>query len=188
MASSSNKRATAGKRNGRRKPSLKIPRFLRRRILLLILGLVVTAAGFHFTKGRVIMVTDGDTVVVHMGMGKTEKVRLYGIDAPESRQRGGKESTDFASALLLFQAVSLSVIDKDQYGRSVALIRLEDGRIGNEEMVRAGHAWVYRNYCREAFCAKWIALERQAKSKGLGLWRNANPEPPWKWRKANPRR
>lgn len=74
--------------------------------------------------------------------------------------------------------MSLAVIDKDQYGRSVALIRLEDGRIGNEEMVRAGHARVCRNYCREAFCAKLIVHERQAKSKGLDLWRNTNPELP----------
>lgn len=173
-------------RRGAKKSAL--PRFFRRKFIMLVIGLAVTAAGFHFTTGRVIQVADGDTIVVHTGMGKTDRIRLYGIDAPESRQRGGDEATGFARDMLLFSPVSLSVIDTDQYGRSVALVRLEDGRIANAEMVRAGHAWVYRNYCREAFCAQWLALEHQARKQGLGLWRQGNPLPPWQWRKANPRR
>jgi endonuclease YncB( thermonuclease family) len=165
-----------------------IPRRLYRKLIMLIVGLAVTAAGFHVTKGRVIQVADGDTVVVHTGMGRTDRIRLYGIDAPESKQRGGDEANGFARDMLLFSPVSLSVIDTDQYGRSVALIRLEDGRIANEEMVRAGHAWVYRGYCREAFCAKWLALEHQARKQGLGLWRRSDPTPPWQWRRAGQRR
>ena len=181
--------ASPKKRGASRKGSRTvIPWYLRRKIILLVIGLVVAATGFHFTKGRVIQVADGDTIVVHLGMGKTERVRLYGIDAPESRQKGGEDATAFAKTMLLFQSVALSEIDRDQYGRSVALVRLEDGRIANEEMVREGHAWVYRNYCREAFCAKWYALEHRAKKEGRGLWRQTNPTPPWQWRRANPRR
>lgn len=155
---------------------------------MLIAGLAVAAAGLHLSKGRVVQVTDGDTIVVHMGMGKTERVRLYGTDAPESRQAGGEEATAFAKALLLYQPVSLSEMDRDQHGRSVALVRLEDGRIANAEMVREGYAWVYRFYCREAFCAQWLALERDAKKRGLGLWRHGKPIPSWKWRRDNARR
>lgn len=155
---------------------------------MLAVGLAVAAIGFHFTKGRVVQVADGDTLVVHTSMGKTDRIRLYGIDSPELGQRGGDEARAFAEDMLLFSPVSLSVLDKDQYGRGVALVRLEDGRIANEEMVRAGLAWVYRAYCREAFCAKWLALEHQARKQGLGLWRHANPTPPWQWRRANPRR
>lgn len=184
MASSKKTRSSSGKQRA----SFNVPWFLKRKIFVLVAGLAVAAAGFHFSKGRVIQVADGDTVVVHMGMGKTERVRLYGVDAPESRQTGGADSAAFAQELLLYQPVSLSVMDRDQYGRTVALIRLQDGRIANEEMVREGHAWVYRNYCREAFCAQWLALEHRAKKEGRGLWRHANPTPPWKWRRAHPRR
>lgn len=184
MASPKKKGGQAKRRN-----SLpKIPWYLRRKIIMLIVGMAVAAAGFHLSKGRVVQVADGDTIVVHMGMGKTERVRLYGVDAPESRQVGGEEATAFAKSLLLYQPVSLSELDRDQYGRSVALVRLEDGRIANAEMVREGHAWVYRSYCREAFCAQWLALEHDAKKRGLGLWRRGNPTPPWKWRRDNPRR
>ena len=172
------------KRRGKRRVS----RWIGRKLIALVVGSLVIAAGFQFTKGRVIQVADGDTIVVHTDLGKTERVRLYGIDAPESKQRGGAESTHFARDLLFLETVSLSVTDTDQYGRAVALVKLKDGRIANEEMVRAGHAWVYRGYCREAFCASWLALERQAQKKGLGLWRQSKPMPPWKWRRNNPRR
>ena len=184
MASTPKKRGAPA----RRKLSQTLPWYLRRKVIILVLGLVTAAFGFHCSKGRVIQVADGDTVVVHTGMGKTERVRLYGVDAPESAQRGGAEATAFASSLLLFASVSLSEMDRDQYGRSVALVRLDDGRLVNEEMVREGHAWVYRAYCREAFCAKWLALEHQAKKQGRGLWRQDKPTPPWQWRRANPRR
>lgn len=172
------------KKNGLKK----LPWFLRRKILMLVIGLAVAAVGLHLSKGRVIQVVDGDTIVVHLGMGKTERVRLYGVDAPEFRQAGGKEATAFANALLLYQPVSLSEITRDQYGRSVALVRLEDGRTANAELVREGHAWVYRTYCRESFCARWLALEHDARKRGLGLWRNGTPTPPWKWRRDHTRR
>ena len=164
-----------------------VVRSVRRKLVALGIGLLVIAAGFLFSQGKIIRVTDGDTVVVLTG-GKTKKVRLYGIDAPELHQAGGKEAVDFATKLLLFETVSLSIIDQDQYGRSVALIRLDDGRIANEEMVREGHAWVYRNYCREAFCHSWYALEQKAQKQGLGLWRREKSVPPWEWRRNNPRR
>ena len=175
-----------GKQPKTRRPA-SLARSAWRKLVPLILGLLAIAGGFLFCQGKVLRVADGDTVDVLIG-GKREKVRLYGIDAPESAQAGGREAADFAAKFLLFETVSLSVVDRDQYGRSVALVRLEDGGIANEEMVRAGHAWVYRNHCREAFCAQWLALEYQAKKAGLGLWRRGKPVPPWQWRRNNPRR
>lgn len=176
------------KRRGKTPRSTTLPWFLRRKILLLLVGGLVILAGFFLSQGRVIKVVDGDTIVVLTEQGKSERIRLYGIDAPESAQKGGAEATAFARDLLLLQPVSLSVVDRDRYGRTVALVKLKDGRIANAEMVREGHAWVYRDYCREAFCASWLALEYQAKKQGKGLWRGDSPLPPWKWRRSNPRR
>lgn len=166
---------------------LRIPRFLSRRIIATVIACLTLAGGFFFCKGKVVQVSDGDTLTVLTGSGFT-KVRLYGVDCPESRQKGGEDATTFARDLLLLSPVSLSVMDTDQYGRKVAVVRLEDGRLANEELVRAGHAWVYRSWCREPICTRWLALERQAKKQGLGFWRHKNPVPPWQWRRANPRR
>lgn len=160
------------------------PRRFRRPLAALVFAAFLLAGGFFFCTGKVIRVADGDTVVVLTGVGTTQTVRLYGVDCPESGQRGGVEATEFARELLLFAPVSLSVVTQDQYGRSVALVRLADGRIVNEELVKAGHAWVYRTYCREAFCAAWLAHEYRAKKQALGLWKEKNPMPPWRWRRA----
>ena len=138
-------------------------------------------------RGIVSTVADGDTMEIRLAEGTLERIRLYGVDAPEYKQRGGKESAAFVKKLLQSQTVTVKTLNEDQYGRPVVLLFLEDGRTVNAEMVRTGHAWVYRNYCRETFCDQWIALEHQAKKQKLGLWQQNNPKPPWKWRRANPR-
>lgn len=156
---------------------------LSRKLALLLFAALVAAGSFFAAKGRVINVTDGDSLTVLTGRGQLVSVRLYGVDAPEYRQQGGSEAAAFAGDLALFSQVSLSVVEKDQYGRSVALVLLPDGRTLNEELVREGHAWVYRRYCDQPQCVSWLALERQAKKQGRGLWQRRNPMPPWEWRR-----
>lgn len=157
---------------------------VRKAMVLLILALAGTGS-FFAAKGRIIKVTDGDSVTVLTEQGAWTSVRLYGVDSPEFRQKGGPEAADFTRETALFSPVSLDIVEKDQYGRSVAIVRLPDGRILNEELVREGHAWVYRRYCSRPVCASWLALERRAKKQGLGLWGQRNPMPPWQWRRAN---
>lgn len=159
----------------------------RRGLTALILLAVALAGGFYLGKGRVVQVPDGDTLVVLTDGGNFTRVRLYGVDCPESRQRDGPEAVEFSRNLVFLQPVTLKVMDTDQYDRAVALVRLADGRTLNEELVRAGHAWVYRRYCDAPFCAAWLDLERAARKQRLGLWRDKNPQPPWQWRRAHPR-
>lgn len=151
------------------------------RIALLIL---LVFFGFTLLKGRVVRVHDGDTVSVLLSGGRMEKVRLYGIDSPESAQRGGTEAAGFTRERAFLSEVELTVLGSDQYGRQVAIVRLPDGRLLNEELLRAGHAWVYRNYCREAICASWLLMEDEARKAGRGLWQDKNPQAPWDWRQA----
>jgi len=134
--------------------------------------------GYVVMQGKVVRVADGDTITVLSREGSFQKIRLYGIDCPESAQKGGKAATDFTREAVLYQQVRLSILDKDMYGRLVALVHLPDGRTLNEDLVRAGHAWVYRSYCRQPFCHSWMALEQEAKSAKRGLWADADPQPP----------
>ena len=58
-----------------------------------------------------------------------------------------------------------------------------DGECLNEEILRAGYAWVYEYYCKARFCGKWSEIEKWAREKEKGLWQDKNPVPPWDWRR-----
>jgi endonuclease YncB( thermonuclease family) len=155
------------------------------RLVLFLLMLALGLGGGFFLRGRVISVADGDTLTVLARQGERQRIRLYGIDAPEYRQAGHEAATAFVRSAALFSEVELKVIDTDRYGRIVALVTLPDGRTLNEELIRHGHAWVYDNYCRLPICAKWRVMENEAKIVGKGLWADENPTPPWTWRRRN---
>jgi len=174
----------AKRRRGHKKPSfLSKRRFIQFVLLLLILALGLS--GSHFLRGRVISVADGDTLTVLPQQGERQRIRLYGIDAPESGQAGGDAATAFARSKALFADVKLNVVDTDRYGRTVAIVTLPDGSILNEELVKHGHAWVYDAYCRQPICTKWRVLEKEARINRKGLWADKNPTPPWIWRRNN---
>ena len=95
--------------------------------------------------GTVSRVVDGDTIVVQLSSGSI-RVRLYGIDAPEHNQPGGPEATAALKSLVGGARVELEPVSQDRYNRMVARVRR--GRMDvNAQMVRQGHAWVYRSIC-----------------------------------------
>lgn len=155
---------------------------MKTRIFLIGWFLMLTACASQAGDfvGFVQKVHDGDTITVD-GV----KVRLYGIDAPELSQPGGEASRDHLRALLRGQRVKVAVMDKDAYGRTVGRLFLPDGSDVCAEMVRAGHAWVYRKYCRD--CRDLLAAEALARWRGIGLWSEEAPTPPWQWRKQHRR-
>ncbi len=67
----------------------------------------------------------------------------------------------------------------DRYGRIVGRVYVDDTDV-NRELVAQGFAWVYRKYSNDA---ELLRLEAEAKQKGLGLWADPNPIPPWEWRR-----
>lgn len=136
-------------------------------------------------SGLVVGVTDGDTVTV-MHEGRGERVRLYGVDCPERHQPFGYRAKQFTSMLCYRRVVEVTPMDRDRYGRTVALVSV-DGANVNEALVREGYAWVYTRYCREAWCAQWLALEREAKEARRGLWAGKTPVAPWEWRREKSR-
>lgn len=129
---------------------------------------------------KVVGVTDGDTITVVMD-GKQTKVRLYGIDAPEKVQPFGQVSTDSLKQLTTGKAITVQAYDRDKYGRTVGMV-FADGVSVNEAQIKAGNAWVYEQYCTEAFCPKWQGLEQEARAAGNGLWKDPSPIAPWEWR------
>lgn len=158
--------------------------------LVLITVLPVSA---ETLRGMVKAVHDGDTVVlVGRGTGRVT-VRLYGIDAPETRkpdspgQPFGSQSKRVLMFKVLGKEVSAEVQDRDQYGRVVAVLQLA-GRDINAEMVTEGLAWAYRQFLSGPYASRYIQLEEQARRQHRGLWRDANPQPPWEFRRGQRKR
>ncbi|MDL2315487.1 thermonuclease family protein [Desulfovibrio sp. OttesenSCG-928-A18] len=135
---------------------------------------------------RVVHVSDGDTVHVEpIKGGKRIKVRLYGVDCPESRQPYGQAATGFVSDLALFKIVDVQPYDTDRYGRTVAVLAIGEST-AQDALLDAGLAWVYTRYCKIPQCAAWKDKEKAAARARRGLWRDldgaSKPVAPWTWR------
>ncbi len=133
--------------------------------------------------GRVVRVADGDTITIQTAAGKQEKIRLFGIDAPERGQAFGRKSQQTLAALVAGKEVVIEIEDEDRYGRLVGMVYRGDTNV-NARMVEAGMAWVYRRYMDDP---QWLDLEERARDEGRGLWRDPDPVWPGEWRSQNPR-
>jgi len=134
--------------------------------------------------GKVVGVTDGDTISV-MREGREQIIRLYGIDTPEMGQAFGKKAKKFTSDQVFGRQVKVVPLDRDRYGRIVALVHsINSSEILNEAIVKAGYAWVYVKYCKAKFCSEWYKFEERARDGRLGLWSDSNPIAPWNYRKS----
>lgn len=132
---------------------------------------------------RVLSVIDGDTLRVVDSEEQAIKIRLYGVDCPELGQHSGTRAKEFAKNILQNKRIIVQSQGKDRYGRTVAIVILEDGRSLQERLLRAGLAWHYGQYCRQLrHCSRWKILEYYARQQKLGLWSEERPVPPWKWR------
>ncbi|CAJ1971069.1 unnamed protein product [Sphenostylis stenocarpa] len=112
-------------------------------------------------------------------LAKKYRIRLRGIDAPESAMPYGKEAK--AELIKIVQGKSLRVLvyGDDRYGRCVGDIYC-NGIFVQEMMLKKGLAWHYKAYDKRQELETW---EEQARAKRVGLWASKNPEKPWDWRK-----
>jgi micrococcal nuclease len=129
-------------------------------------------------------VVDSDTVVANLE-GQSVKVRLIGVDAPESVdprkpvERFARESAAFLRRLVEGKRVRLvgepAGARIDRYGRTLAYLYLEPGGLFvNRELVARGYAFAYVQYPFQ-FMDDFRAAERSAREQGLGLWRPDRP-------------
>jgi len=149
-------------------------------MLAAVLLLAALQARADPLAGRVVGVTDGDTLTVLVDR-RPVKVRLHGIDAPEKAQAFGARSKQALSTLAFGKDAAVDVRDTDRYGRLVAVVTVA-GRNVNREQVRAGMAWWYRKYAPDD--RELQALEADARKARRGLWADRAPVPPWEFRRA----
>jgi endonuclease YncB( thermonuclease family) len=143
-------------------------------------------------SGEVVGVADGDTITVLRDKEQV-RIRLYGIDCPERSQAYSKKAKKLTSKLVYGKVVEVKAMDTDRYGRTVAMVYVELNAcpltgvsiktLLNEELVKAGLAWVYYQYCHELICHAWTDYQFAAKLDKRGLWRDSDPIPPWEFRR-----
>jgi endonuclease YncB( thermonuclease family) len=148
-------------------------------LAVLALATAAAAAPKGVLEGRVVGVRDGDDIVLLVG--KTEqRIRLANIDAPERGQPWGERAKQALSQRVFGKDVRVNEVTTDRYGRTVGEVYADDVCV-NCELVRDGHAWVYRRYNQDPVLPK---LEDEARAARRGLWSlpEAQRVPPWEWR------
>lgn len=127
--------------------------------------------------GKVVNVIDGDTVELRLGSA-TRVIRLDQIDAPEIGQPWGRRARQGLSRRVAGQQVVAEIAGSDRYERLLATLFVKDQNI-NREMVQSGDAWAYKQYLTDS---RLLDDEAAARTARIGLWRGADPIPPWEWR------
>ncbi len=145
-----------------------IPQFLN--LLILFASLVI--------EGKVINVTDGDTISVLTKENITYKIRLENIDAPERKQAYYNNSKQYLIKQIKGKQVSCALSKKDKYGRWLGTVYYNKTNI-NLQLVSTGNAWAYL-YNKNIDLQKAALKAQQLK---LGLWSLPNPLAPWVFRK-----
>jgi len=148
--------------------------------VFLSLLVIIPSSSWAFS-GKVIGIADGGTITVLRDK-KEVKIRLYGIDCPEGEQAFSKRAKQFTSKLVYGKVVEVKVMATDRYGRTVAMI-YADKTLLNEELVKAGLAWVYDFYCSEPICESWKNFQLGARFDKRGLWVDDDRIPPWEFRR-----
>jgi endonuclease YncB( thermonuclease family) len=159
--------------------------FARRLLQVLALTVLVVPIARGVTlQGRVVGVADGDTITVLDSASTQHKIRLLGIDAPERGQPFSSESKGNLSDLVFGKQVVVEYNKTDRYRRLVGKV-LINGRDANLEQLKAGFAWVYRQYERELSIEdrkSYDEAETSARIGRRGLWEDPRPRPPWEFR------
>lgn len=127
---------------------------------------------------KVVGITDGDTIVVLTSDKQQIKIRLEGIDCPESKQDYGERAKQATSDLCFGKEVKIQKSGEDRYGRTLAYIYVGDICV-NKELLSLGMAWHYKQYNKDQELAR---LETEAREKKNGLWSQLNPIAPWDFR------
>jgi endonuclease YncB( thermonuclease family) len=153
---------------------------------VVVLALLFVPAPAHSSTltGRVVRVSDGDTLVILRPGNSQSGVRLSGIAAPEINQPYGRQSRDNLTGLVAGKFVVVDDTRRDPSGRIEGKVLLGNQDM-NLEQIQTGLAWYdpsAASVLSETDRELYAAAEAEARAAGRGLWADPHPVPPWEWR------
>jgi endonuclease YncB( thermonuclease family) len=134
--------------------------------------------------GKVIKVSDGDTITVLDSNNQKHKIRLKGIDAPETQQAFGNISKQSLIEIIYDKEVVVNWNKKDKYYRILGKV-IVDGKDANYEQLKKGLAWYYKQYEKDLSDEdreRYLEAEQWARNYSEGLWADLKSIPPWEFR------
>ena len=130
-------------------------------------------------QGKVVTVIDGNTIQILCKNDETHTVQLVGIDSPELSQEYGEESKRLLEKIVLGKKVTISFKGKDWRGNPLAEVLVNGKKDPRVELLEEGLAWT----AEKNPLPDLEAYRTRAQQKGLGLWKQSNPTPPWTHRR-----
>lgn len=124
-----------------------------------------------------ISVADGDTISIRNSRGATQKLRIVGIDAPESHATRfgyaecyGKEASDFLKKFLpIGTVVEVIYYGNDKYQRELAEVFVNGESIA-KTLIKNGYGWVYRSGVKPSNYQELLEIEKSLEGSSIGLW------------------
>jgi endonuclease YncB( thermonuclease family) len=171
-----------------------------RRLFSALLCFLACSAHDATLAGRVVGITNGDTITVLDGERRQHKIRLAGIDAPEKAKNAEDLGQPFAQrskenlSRLVFDKTETVHWRKKHRGRLIGKVWVQPAdcpRCGptldaGQAQLAAGMAWWYRKYARDQSAedrGRYEFEENEARVRRVGLWQDPEPVPPWEWRR-----
>jgi micrococcal nuclease len=164
----------------------------RRLLIIFVLSLFVTTNSYAQQTTTVTRIVDGDTLKVFY-LGSEESIRLIGIDTPESRANKktkrdaersgqdidtiiamGKRATEYVKSLVKpgdLITIEFDAQERDRYGRLLCYVYLSNGKMLNEEVVKAGYANVMTIPPNVKYKDKFLKAYQEARESKRGLWK-----------------
>ena len=150
-------------------------------IVVICIYLMNTNLAYSSNSFGSLRIIDGDTIILN-----SEKIRFYGIDTPEKKQKCedkngllypcGLIATNELKKIISSGKLFCKKRTNDRYGRSISICYI-NGKDINSLMVKSGWALAYRKYSKD-----YIDEENEAKEKKMGMWAGKFMAP-WKWRR-----
>ncbi|MDN3694468.1 thermonuclease family protein [Chryseobacterium tructae] len=147
---------------------------------LMLMSLLFPVILFSQTSGKVVKISDGDTITVLLKGNKQKKLRLADVDCPESGQAFGKNAKQFTSGKVFGKIVTFTETSTDRYGRSIAKVYYDKDKYLSKELIKAGMGWWYFSYSKDDSLGK---LQEKAQQNKIGLWQDIHAVAPWEYRK-----
>lgn len=151
-------------------------------ILLILLSILIVAISTmaQTVEGNVVKVFDGDTVQFRRSNGNYYRVRLQGIDAPETRQTAGVECKQLLYNKVAGKRIVIMFYGADAYKRMLGCLFTMEGEDINLYMIQNGCAWEYSAPVMKK--TMYQDAEQTARAAPIGLWLDSCPTEPWAFR------